>query len=239
MEWELQDGVWVATVNFSGFEEEGGGMTLQHFLDTHPLAAGDTLTANFSDESGGEYQGSFVEVRYDFGVEDLPDYTITGTDQDDLIYGSTLDDRLDGQDGDDMLIGREGMDIYIGGDGADTLDLSETVAATDTIDYSNVSEFGDTVIGFDVDDPALGGDQIDLFDVLAAGGFSSTETDLADRLQDAIDGGFLRFGGTDFNQVEVDPDGGGNSFVTVLTLDGLSYGTDVLAQAALDDNIIV
>ena len=238
LDWQLVEGFWVVVVNFDEFVLESDGMTtLKAFLIADPPEVGDIWTTVFVDTSGGNYQGSFVEAQYDFGVTDAPDYSFTGTAQDDLIYGSTLDDRLDGQGGDDVLIGREGMDTYIGGDGADTFDLTETTAASDTIDYTNVTEFGDTVTGFDVNAPASGGDQIDLADVLV--GFTGS-------VADAVTGGFIRFTESTpssgvFDQVEVDATGSsdGASWVTVLTFSDLSYASALAAQSGLEDNIIV
>ena len=172
----------------------------------------------------------------------------------DTLLGGTGNDTLFGDNvtGTGVIVatspGDGGVDVLSGGAGADTLtggkgdDLlyGGTIAApddatTDTFDYNDIVEKGDTIFGFNTGDPtnvAVGGDLIDISDVLV--GFGGTT------VADAVTGGFLGFadsgsGGTD---VLVEAAGGGASDV-LATLDGLAFVDAVTSQATLDDNIIV
>ena len=103
---------------------------------------------------------------------------------------------------------------------------------TDLINYDNISEIGDTVIGFDTSAPGSGGDQIDLSDLIDGTPAS---------VEDAVDNGFLSFadsesGGTN---VLVDPDGVDGDFVVALTLEGIGFVDIAGSVTELSDNIIV
>lgn len=65
-----------------------------------------------------------------YGSTDLNGY---GNAQVNYLYGNSGNNLLDGQGGNDNLFGGEGTDIFVGSLGQDRYDLTETVAATDTL----------------------------------------------------------------------------------------------------------
>jgi Ca2+-binding RTX toxin-like protein len=73
----------------------------------------------------------------------------TGNAQDNYIIGGTGNNTLDGRAGNDVLYGDEGADIYIGGLGADSLNLTETTAATDTVRIATGDSLA-TLDGYDL-----------------------------------------------------------------------------------------
>ncbi|EKF20423.1 VWA domain-containing protein, partial [Nitratireductor pacificus] len=77
------------------------------------------------------------------------------TDGDDVIDGGAGNDIIFGQEGDDLLIGGEGADILYGGTGENTYDLTEAVAAIDTvvIDPAALTNLNpEEIIGFGAED---------------------------------------------------------------------------------------
>ena len=83
--------------------------------------------------------------------------------------------------------------------------------------------------GFDSSSRASGGDLIDLSDLFDNTGFSGND------VSDALDGGFLEIVslGADDTLVQVDADGGGDQWVSIVTL------TDGISPDLLEDNILV
>lgn len=121
--------------------------------------------------------------------------TVTGTSSSQSLYGNGGDDVLYGLDGDDVLYGGSGTDFLYGGDGADTFvfdDLSN-------IDY--VQDFN-----------SAEGDALDFSDLLI--GYDPITDAINDFIQVTSDG-------TD-TVVAIDADGGGDNFVDVATLHGIS-----------------
>lgn len=163
--------------------------------------------------------------------------SLTGGSGDDALFGGNGGDIIIGGDGDDQLFGGNGgdtisdgagNDLIVGGDGADLVNLAND-GDTDILDYNALSEAGDTVTGFDVGAPSLnglGGDVIDLSDLLDTGSFAGTT------LQQAIDGGYVQLTQSGANTVVGVDVNGGSSFTTITTLNS------VLATE-LGDNIIV
>lgn len=164
--------------------------------------------------------------------------SVTGGSGDDALFGGNSGDTISGGAGDDQIFGGNGTDtisdgagndLIVGGGGSDTITLTVD-GETDVLDYNVLTEAGDTVSGFDTAAPILGGaggDAIDVSDLLV--GFSGT-------VQDAIDGGFLDLNDSGANLlVRVDPNGGGDSYTTVVTLTGIGVGNEALVT----DNIIV
>ena len=98
---------------------------------------------------------------------------------------------------------------------------------TDRHVYSSLNQAGDTVTGFDASAPVVGGDIVDIADLLDGGGvFAGTS------LQDAVDGSFVELADVGGNAaIGVDVNGTGN-FITLVTLDGIGAND-------LDDNIVV
>jgi Ca2+-binding RTX toxin-like protein len=142
---------------------------------------------------------------------------LDGGDGNDNLNGGDDNDRLFGGSGNDLLVGGNGNDWIEGGRGADTLTGG---AGNDRFVYDNVNEGGDKITDFGK------GDVIDIGDLLQGccihGG------------QDAVNGGFVRFvqSGGD-TVVQVDQNGGGNSYQTLVVLQGVSaaslHPNDVLA----------
>ena len=90
---------------------------------------------------------------------------ITGDDGDDLLNGGSGNDTLDGGNGADVLQGSSGSDLLLGGAGDDFLDGgrdNDILAGGDGADtliggqgddifrFSAVSEFGDTIVDFEI-----------------------------------------------------------------------------------------
>lgn len=147
--------------------------------------------------------------------------TITGTAGSDTLNGTSAPERISGAAGTDRLVGKAGNDTLDGGTGNDTLagDAGNDVltggagrdslwggAGADRFVIRGMDEGGDRIRSFD----KAGGDRLDLSDLFDDIGYNGT-TPLAD--------GYLRAvqSGTAVN-VQVDPNGGANSFVTIATL---------------------
>ena len=81
----------------------------------------------------------------------------------DVIEGGNGADAILGNAGADRLTGGEGADTITGGDGADQIDLTEVIAAADTVKLGSIAASADTITGF-----AKGSDKIDLSAALAA-----------------------------------------------------------------------
>ncbi|MES2127196.1 MAG: tandem-95 repeat protein, partial [Pseudomonadota bacterium] len=123
-----------------------------------------------------------------------------------------------------ILIGGAGADVLVGGAGSDTLrggggnDVLTGGAGRDTFDYNALTDRasgnGDRITDF-TRGTAASADVLDLHDMLdALKGYKAAK---------AFSDGYLKFtiSGAD-TLVQVDSDGGGNSFVTVVVLTGVS-----------------
>lgn len=137
----------------------------------------------------------------------------SGTGGNDRLYGGYGDDSLIGGIGDDHLSGQFGADNLNGGDGADTFFFAKT-SAFDAVD---------TIADFDTTE----GDAIDISDVLF--GYDP----LTDAIEDFVQ---ITDNGTD-STVYVDADGGGDNFVAIATLSGVTGMTDE-AQLETNGNLI-
>ncbi len=81
----------------------------------------------------------------------------------DVINGGQGADVILGNGGADRLTGGEGADTITGGDGADQIDLTEEIAAADTVKLGAIAASADTITGF-----VTGSDKVDLSAALAA-----------------------------------------------------------------------
>jgi len=153
---------------------------------------------------------------------------LVGGDGNDSLIGSDADDKLQGGLGNDTIGDGAGNDLIIGGDGADVINLAAD-NVTDVLEYNDLSEGGDTVNGFDTDAPG-NGDIIDLVDLLDGGSFTGTT------LGEAIADGYVNLddSGPDL-LVQVDLNGGADSFSTIVTIAGIGAGNEALVT----DNIVV
>jgi Ca2+-binding RTX toxin-like protein len=126
--------------------------------------------------------------------------TLTGGGGDDTLAGGSGRDALDGGAGEDRLIGGAGADALTGGAGADRFV------------YQTPNDRGDTIADF----AQAEGDRLDLSDLFGAAGAPDTQAGL-------VAGGFVRLrdsaGGL---QVLADADGGGDGFVVLATLTGVT-----------------
>jgi Ca2+-binding RTX toxin-like protein len=148
---------------------------------------------------------------------------IAGNVGNNLLSGLEGDDTLLGGAGNDSLAGGGGMDSLVGGQGTDTLTGG---ADSDRFDVNSLDGSVDTVGDFDVSAPGMGGDVLDLADLLT--GF--------DPMQSAIDD-FVRYLQQGNNtRVQVNADGIGMDFTDVAVLQGVIGVTagQALANGNLD-----
>lgn len=156
--------------------------------------------------------GNDADILYGEGDNDR----INGRGGDDEIYGGDGNDWLFGHNGNDTIEGGAGNDTLIGGNGLDTLTGG---GGADTFFWYSYSAFDavDVITDFNTGE----NDVLNLRDILS----------LYDADTDAITD-FVRItdNGTD-STLTVDTDGGGDNFVTLATLTGVTGLTD---EAALE-----
>ncbi|MCU0537176.1 MAG: type I secretion C-terminal target domain-containing protein [Hydrococcus sp. Prado102] len=149
---------------------------------------------------------------------------VSGQNGDDLLNGNNGNDGLNGGSGNDTLLGGAGNDNLTGGNGDDLLtgglgsDTLNGGAGSDRIIYNTLAERGDTINEF-----STASDIIDLMRLMPTlTGYSGN-----------VDG-YLRFTQSGANALlQIDSDGGGNSFVNLATLTNVSasdlgVGTNVI-----------
>ncbi len=176
---------------------------------------GEDVIAISSDNGVVTVSGLAAEVNIS-GFESTDRIVIKGLDGSDVIDASELGTAMlftvDGRDGNDVIFGSDGNDTIEGGLGADAMsggagnDLF-LYRLSNTADLDNLG--GDTIVGFEV-----GKDKIDLLDLFEDFDISSS---------DPIGQGFLNLkvvGGDTL--LQFDSDGGGDSFVTLATLQGVT-----------------
>ena len=185
-------------------------------------SAGDKLTGNGLDNVLAGNAGADI---------------LKGGAGDDVLDGGADDDTLDGGAGNDQLIGGLGADILKGGAGDDVIRGGEGAdtltggAGVDQFIFESVGEGIDTITDFKVSGASQ--DQL----VLSAQMFV---TDPGDDAFDLIGSGFLRaVAGDGSTQVQVDIDGGGNSFVTLAVLDGNITNGVLADHVFIDHNAIL
>ena len=136
--------------------------------------------------------------------------------------GNNADNHLTGNDGNNVLSALAGADVIAGGKGDDTLTGG---ADADTFDYNALTDRGtgkEVITDFNV----AGGDKLDVHDLLSGVGYGG-----ADPFAD----GFLNFlaDGKGNTIVQVDADGGGNGYVTLVTLQGTTLNETDTANLVL------
>ncbi len=141
--------------------------------------------------------------------------SFTGGKGADLLYGSGGSDTLTGGAGDDVLEGGLGVDTLNGGGGNDLFRYT----LEDPLDPDTIA--GDLIQGFQV-----GKDKIDLYDL-----FDDFELDGTDVVGDGTLRLLVNNGDT---LVQFDKDGGGDGFVTLAVLQGVTNATlaDVITSEA-------
>jgi Ca2+-binding RTX toxin-like protein len=181
--------------------------------------------ADFEDASLALATGANGYVRFSAIGENLPDFEITpdngngtlvGTTGADTISGLGGNDILVGRSGDDILNGDSGSDMLLGGSGNDTISggLGNDILAGGTgADRFTFAQTGSANSDTIVDYSFVDGDTIDLSALLDAA--FVTGQPISDFVRGVQSGSSII--------LQVDIDGGGNSFVDVATL--ASYGT--------------
>ena len=146
--------------------------------------------------------------------------SISSGNGNDILVGGRGNDVLNGDNGDDVLLGGAGIDHLAGGRGNDTLDggtgsdMLSGGSGADTFVYRALSDRGangDVITDFT---RGSGGDVLNLHDLL------DTLPGITNGTHDnAFADGFLRFTHSGSSTiVEVDSNGGGNEFITLVGL---------------------
>lgn len=151
------------------------------------------------------------------------DDDVHGGAGDDTLYGGIGSDLLYGSDGSDILYGDAGNDVLMGGLGQDTL-TGGAAADTFKVLSNHLDSYVDTITDFDT----LDGDAIDIADLL------SLYDPLVDTLAEFVE---ITDDGTD-SVLSVDVDGGGDSFVQILEMTGVTGLSDEAALVT-SGNLIV
>jgi Ca2+-binding RTX toxin-like protein len=164
---------------------------------------------------------------------------LDGKEGNDTINGGIGSDNVFGQNGNDLLNGNNGRDTLNGGNGRDTLlggnddDLLTGGLGSDTLNggsgsdrfiYKTIRDRGNLASGDKINNFSTSSDKLDLTGLMPTlRGYSGDVT------------GYLQFTQSGSNVlVQIDSDGGGNSFVNLATL------TNVSASALLvDTNVLV
>lgn len=128
----------------------------------------------------------------------------------DQIYAKAGNDTLYGGDGNDYLSGGGGNDVLIGGAGADSLVGG---LGADRFVIRSVNEGSDTIESFFKNQ----GDKLDLSQLFSGVGYSGPDPFADGHLRTVQVGANVR--------VDVDTDGGGNSYVSVATIQNITTST--------------
>jgi len=156
----------------------------------------DTINANFSFDLNDIDNVENLTLRDAFNIDGI------GNNSDNVIIGNIGNNALDGGDGNDVLTGGLGTDTLTGGNGSDIFDYNAVADGS----------LSEVITDFSM---AANGDIIDLGDLLATlPGYINVPGN-----NNAFSGGFLQFlaSGSD-TLVQIDSDGGGNNFTTLVTL---------------------
>ncbi len=173
----------------------------------------------------------YTAGQNDFIDGDYGNDTLWGGTGDDIVYGNTDNDTISGDAGDDWLYGDRGSesrwargdDYVVGGDGNDYL---YGAGGNDELIGGNDK---DTIEGGSGNDTLVGGSGADefRFDVpiesttLAFTGYEGTDTytgDIISDFEDEVD--MIRLIGVTANDVSIDPEGTGDTRITVTGVDG-------------------
>ena len=173
-----------------------------------------TLGSHFSDLQNNTTNYDEVEslLFADASTLDLKgSLTFTGTSAGDSVYGTSAADTLVGLGGNDTLYGGLGNDLLVGGAGSDSIFGDE---GSDAFVFKIESAFDgvDAIYDFDLSES----DKVDLSDLL--GLYNAATDDITDFVEITTSGS---------NSIlKIDADGGGNNFVQIATLYGITGLTD-------------
>ena len=115
-----------------------------------------SITLQKTGVTAGSFQYSVVNALATVNVV-LDTDAMAGDATNEIIVGSTLANTIAGNAGNDIIFGLAGNDTItggtgadrlIGGDGTDAIDPGGNDAAVDVVQYSQSSEFGDTITNF-------------------------------------------------------------------------------------------
>ncbi len=153
--------------------------------------------------NGAYTSAGFSEAQSQDG-EKIVSYNGNASDQ--LIYGTGYDDLVSGGDGHDILVGGGGEDVLTGGLGSDTFDYNQ---------LTDAGANGDVITDFNLAE----GDVLDIHDLLQDfEGYDGSN---------AVTGGFLQLSASGGNTVvQVDSNGGGDSYVNLVTLNNVLLSTN-------------
>jgi Ca2+-binding RTX toxin-like protein len=178
-------------------------------------AAGDVVTEG----AGAGTDSVSASLSYTLGAN-VENLTLTGAGNA-IGTGNTLNNKITGNSGNNTLIGNSGADTITGGKGADTLTGGTGI---DTFDYNALTDATDTITDFTA---GAGGDKLDIDTLLTVLGYNGADPIAAGYVQ------LLQAGA--HTQVNIDSNGGGDSFaVTLTTLQNVTAG-----NVTLVDNFIV
>jgi Ca2+-binding RTX toxin-like protein len=177
----------------------------------------DEVVTSISYTLGSNLENLTVVDVATFGVDTIDG---TGNTLNNVITARSGNNVLSGLAGNDTLDGGLGNDLLLGGDGADQLqanagaDTMEGGAGSDRFAFNSASLDGvDVITDFT---SAPGGDVLDVSDLLT--GFNPATSNVNDFLQASENNGSTT--------IKVDANGGGNSFVDMVVLDGVN--TDIM-----------
>jgi Ca2+-binding RTX toxin-like protein len=184
--------------------------------DTYSVnAAGDQVIENA--DQGSDTVNTAINYTLTVNVENLTQTGSANTSG----TGNTLDNKLSGNGGNNTLAGNDGADTIIGGSGNDTLTGGTGI---DLFDYNALTDAGDAITDFTA---GAGGDKIDIDTLLTVLGYGGADPLAAGYVQ-------LMQVGADV-QVQIDSDGGGDSFATTL----ITLQNVTATNVTLTDNFMV
>jgi Ca2+-binding RTX toxin-like protein len=154
-----------------------------------------------ADETGGSGSHDLVKSSVSFSIDSgIEDLTLTGGAAINAT-GNAAANQIVGNSGNNVIDGKSGQDTLTGNGGIDTFH------------YAQLSDGGtsETITDFKV---GKGGDVLDIHDLIS--GLSGATAG------NAVNDGFLQFvsDGSGGTNVQIDSDGGGNNFVTLVHLTG-------------------
>ena len=187
--------------SYTGSGTESFTLNLSQYYETGLTY--DHLVFVTDDDAGAAANSVFDNIRiYELGTQGSE--TMTGTDQSQVLVGLAGDDTIMAGAGDDVLYGGSGLNALYGG------------ADTDTFVFEAQSAFDDPDLIYDFD---LGeNDTLDIADIL-----DGYDPDSADILAEFVS---ITEVGAD-TVLAVDTDGGGDNFVHIATLLGVTGLGDV------------